>query len=66
MAGRKAKWTEIWDSGYYGAHVYGTFYARFLEFRLGSFSALCKILMLRFLKRRLLPQFSFNFNQTLL
>ncbi len=32
-----------WDSGYYSAHTKGIFDARFLEFDLGSFSALRKI-----------------------
>ncbi len=43
MANRRAKRTNIWDSVQYSAYMQGTFDARFLEFGLGSFSALCKI-----------------------
>ena len=37
-----------------------------LSLVLGSFGALCKISDVKIFKRLLLPQFSFNFNQTLL
>ncbi len=40
---RRAKRTKIWDSACHSAYVEGTFDARFLEFGLGSFGALCKI-----------------------
>ncbi len=46
MADRRAKRTKIWDPGYYSAYVrYFSISddARFLEFGLGSFGALCKI-----------------------
>ncbi len=42
-AKRRSKGMKIWDSGCYCAYMQGTFDARFLEFGLGSFSALCKI-----------------------
>ncbi len=58
---RRAQRTKIWDSGYYSAHVEDTFDALFLEFGLGSFSALCKIADVKIFKRLLLPQFSINF-----
>ncbi len=38
----------------------------FDEFGFGPFGALCKISDVNIFKRLLLPQFSFNFNQTLL
>ncbi len=65
-ADSRAKRTEIWDLWCYSAHRLGTFDARFLEFGLGSFGALCKISDIKILKRLLLLQFSFNFNQILL
>ncbi len=34
-ADRRTKRAKIWDSGYYSAHIEGTFDARFLEFGLG-------------------------------
>ncbi len=40
---RRAKWKKIWNPGSYSAHMEGTFDARFLDLRLGSFGALCKI-----------------------
>ena len=42
-ANRRANQTKIWDSGFYSAHMLGTFDIRFLEFDLGPFGALCKI-----------------------
>ncbi len=42
IASRRVKWMKIWNSGYYSAHIKGTFDAQFLEFGLGSFGALCK------------------------
>ncbi len=45
-------------------HVYGTFDARFLEFALGSFSALSKISDSKIFETLPLQQFSSNFNQT--
>ncbi len=63
-ADRRAKRTKSWDSGYYSAHIYGVFYARFLEFILGSFSALCKIFNSTIFETLLLQQFSSNFNRT--
>ncbi len=42
-ADHRAKRTEIWDSGYYNAYIWGTFDARFLGCGLGSFGTLCKI-----------------------
>ena len=42
-ANRRAKRTKIWDWESYSAYMEGTFDARFLEFGLGSFGALCKI-----------------------
>ena len=44
-ADRRAKRTQIWDSGYYSAHSITevTFDAPFLGFGLGSLSTLCKI-----------------------
>ena len=43
MAGHRAKQMKIWDSRYHSAHMQSAFDARFLEFGLGSFCALCKI-----------------------
>ena len=39
----QSKTDENLRLGYYSAYMYGTFDARFLEFGLGLFSALCKI-----------------------
>ncbi len=58
MANRRAKRTKVWNSGYYSVYVEGTFDARFLEFGLGSFSALCKISNFTIFKTQLLSQFS--------
>ncbi len=55
---------KIWDSGYYSAHMYGTFYARYLEFALGSFGAFCKISESTIFETLLLQHFSLDFNQT--
>ncbi len=49
-ADRRAKWTKIWDLGYYSARMLGTFDDWFLEFGLGSFGALAKFPILRFSK----------------
>ncbi len=49
MADRRVKRTKIWDSWYYSTHMDITFDARFLEFGLGSFGALCKISNFTFL-----------------
>ena len=57
-ANRRAKRTKIWDSGFYGAYMKGTFDARFLEFGLGSFGALCKISNFTIFETPLLSQFS--------
>ncbi len=57
-AGRRAKQMKIQDAQ-------GNFRARSFEFILGSFGALCKISDVKIFKTLLLPQFSFNFNQTL-
>ncbi len=53
---RRAKQTKIWDSGYYSTHMEVTFGARFLDFGLGPFGALCKIS--HFTIFNLLAQFS--------
>ncbi len=45
-------------------HIYGTFDARILEFGLGSFGALCKILDSAIFDTLCLQQFTLNFNQT--
>ncbi len=42
-ADRRVKRTKIWDLESYSAYMEGTFDAQFVEFGLGSFSALCKI-----------------------
>ncbi len=68
-ADSRVKWTKICDSGYYSANMQGTFDAGFIEFGLGSFSALCKISNFRIFKNSTpLPAFiSFHFyNQILL
>ncbi len=57
-ANHRAKRMKIWDSGSYSAYVEGTFIARFLEFGLGSFGALCKISNFTTFKTQLLFQFS--------
>ena len=54
---RRAKRTNIWDSGSFSAYMEGTFDVRFLEFGLGSFGALCKIFDSTIFKTLLLPQF---------
>ncbi len=55
---RTAKWTEIWDSGYYSSQIEVTFDAGFLEFGLESFGILCKISNFTIFKTLLLTQFS--------
>ncbi len=56
----RAKRTNIWDSGYYSAHMEGTFDARFIEFGLGHSM---HFPILQFLKL-LLSQFSSDFFQS--
>ncbi len=63
-ADHRAKRTKIWDSGYYSAHMEDTFDARFLEFGLGSFGALCTNSDSAIFETLLLQQFSSDFNQT--
>ncbi len=57
MANRRAKKMKIWDSGSYAAYMEGTVDARFLEFGLGLFSALCKISNFTILKLCSPPNF---------
>ncbi len=61
---RRAKRTQIWDSGYHSAHMWGTFDARFLEFGLGSFGALCTICDSAIFETLLLQEILSDFNQT--
>ena len=58
MAICRAKQMIIWDSGSYSTYMEGTFDARFHEFGLGSFSALCKISNFTIFKTPPLSQFS--------
>ncbi len=61
----RAKRIQIWDSGYYNAHIADTFDAQFLEFGLGSFGARCKFSDFTIFKTLLLSQFPSDFIQTL-
>ncbi len=63
---RRAKGTKKWDSMYYISHMEGTVDARFLEFGLGSFGALCKIFNFPIFKTLFLSQFPPNFIQCIL
>ncbi len=57
-ADRRAKRTKKCDSGYYGTHMEVTVDALFLEFGLGSFSALYKISNFTIFKTLVLSKFS--------
>ncbi len=58
-------WKFVTCSSMYSV-MYGTFHVWFFEFNLRLFSMhFAKFLMLNIFKKLLIPQFSFNFNQTL-
>ncbi len=63
-ANRRVKRTKIWDSGYYSAHMKGTFHVQLLEFGLGSFGVFCKISNFTIFKILLFSQFLSDFIET--